>query len=67
MAAYYVDASGFNQGAVAIVGEGATSGNPPTTAQLGIVNALAGTDVFHLASFQSPLQLTSYVSKVVTQ
>ncbi len=67
MATYYVDVSGFPQAAAAIIGEGPTTGGVPTTARLGIVNALAPTAVYHMTQFQSPLQLTSYASKVVSQ
>ena len=67
MATYYVDVSGFSQAAAAIIGEGPTTGGVPTTARLGIVNALAPTAVYHMTQFQSPLQLTSYASKVVSQ
>jgi hypothetical protein len=63
--AYYVDASGMNYGAAAIVAEGPASGSAPTTAQLGIVNALDIDAVFNLASFQSPLALATYTSKAV--
>jgi len=67
MATYYVDISGFPQAAAAIIGEGPTTGGVPTTARLGIVNALAPAAVYHMTQFQSPLQLTSYASKVVSQ
>jgi hypothetical protein len=67
LATYYVDASGFSAAAAAIIGEGSIGGNVPTTARLGIVNALAPAAVYHMTQFQSPLQLTSYTSKVVSQ
>jgi hypothetical protein len=67
MATYYVDVSGFSQAAAAIIGEGPTTGGVPATANLGIVNALAPTAVYHMTPFLSPLQLTSYASKVVSQ
>lgn len=66
LAVIYSDVSGFVDG-VAIIGQGPTSGTPPATATLQIVNALAPQGVLQLASFQSPLQLTSYSSKVVAQ
>ena len=62
---YYVDVSGFPQAAAAIIGQGPASGGAPTTARLGIVNALAPTAVYYLTQFQSPLQLSSYASKIV--
>jgi hypothetical protein len=64
MTTYYVDVSGFSQAAAAIIGQGPATG-APTTARLGIVNALAPTAVYYLTQFQSPLQLTSYASKIV--
>jgi hypothetical protein len=67
MATYYVDVSGFPRAAAAIIGEGPTTGGVPTTARLGIVNALAPTAVYHMTQFQSSLQLTSYASRVVSQ
>jgi len=66
LAIIYKDLSGMSDG-VAIIGQGPTSGNPPATATLQLVNALAPGAVFPLASFQSPLQLTSYSSKVVSE
>jgi Big-like domain-containing protein len=62
---YYVDVSGFPQAAAAIIGQGPATGGAPTTARLGIVNALAPTAVYYLTQFQSPLQLSSYASKIV--
>jgi len=67
MATYYVDVSGFSRAAAAITGEGPSTGGVPTTARLGIVNALAPTAVYHMTQFQSSLQLTSYASKIVSQ
>ena len=66
LAVDYTDVSGFDHG-VAIIGQGPTSGTPPTTSQLQIVSALAPRGLLPLASFQSPLQLTSYSSKVVSK
>ena len=66
LAIIYKDLSGMSDG-VAIIGQGPTSGAPPATATLQLVNALAPGAVFPLASFQSPLQLTSYSSKVVSE
>ncbi len=65
MTTYYVDVSGFSQAAAAIIGQGPAMGGAPTTARLGIVNALAPAAVYSLTQFQSPLQLTSYASKIV--
>jgi hypothetical protein len=62
---YYVDVSGFPQAAAAIIGQGPAMGGAPTTARLGIVNALAPTAVYYLTQFQSPLQLSSPASKIV--
>jgi hypothetical protein len=62
----YRDVSGFDRG-VAIIGQGPTSGSAPATATLQIVSALAPQALLPLASFQSPLQLTSYSSKVVSK
>jgi hypothetical protein len=66
LAVDYTDVSGFDRG-VAIIGQGPTSGTPPTTSTLQIVNALAPRGLLSLASFQSPLQLTSKSSKVVSK
>lgn len=66
LAAVYNDVSGFDRG-VAIIGQGPTSGTPPTTSTLQIVSALAPRGLLSLASFQSPLQLTSASSKVVSK
>ena len=62
---YYVDVSGFSQAAAAIIGQGPATGGAPATARLGIVDALAPTAVYYLTTFQSPLQLSSYASKIV--
>jgi Bacterial Ig domain len=64
-AAYDVDVSGFSEGVV-ILGQASSSGAAPTTTNLLIVNALAPENPFALMSLESPLQLTSYVSKVVS-
>jgi Tol biopolymer transport system component len=66
LAVIYSDVSGIGNG-VAIIGQGPTSGAPPATATLQIVSALAPQGVLALAQFQSPLQLTSYSSKVVSK
>jgi Tol biopolymer transport system component len=66
IAAYDVDVSGFSEGVV-ILGQASSSGAAPTTTDLQIVNALAPDHPFALMSLESPLQLTSYVSKVVSR
>jgi hypothetical protein len=66
LAVIYTDVSGFDRG-VAVIGQGPTSGNPPATAPLQIVSALAPQGLFLLAKFQSPMQLTSYSSRVVAK
>ena len=65
-AAYDVDVSGFSQGVV-ILGQASSSGAAPTATNLQIVNALAPDHPSALTSLESPLQLTSYVSKVVSR
>jgi len=65
MATYYVDLSGFAASAAAIIGEGPLAGSVPTTARLCIVNALAPGAIYYLTQLQSPLQLSSYSSKIV--
>ncbi len=52
LAAHYVDASGFDRG-VAIIGEGATTGTPPKTAKLTLVNAMTPDKLIPLADFPS--------------
>ncbi|MFL6603779.1 MAG: Ig-like domain-containing protein [Steroidobacteraceae bacterium] len=66
LAVLYSDVSGFDRG-VTVIGQGPTSGTPPTTSALQLVNALAPRGLLSLASFQSPLQLTSYSSKIVSK
>jgi hypothetical protein len=66
LATLYNDVSGFDRG-VAIIGQGPTSGTPPATSTLQLVNALAPQGLLPLAAFQSPLQLTSNSSKVVSK
>jgi hypothetical protein len=73
--AYAVDVSGFAWGVVTL--SEAPSGSAPANANLQLVNVLAansqGTQPLYLASLsstpslQSPVHLTSYVSKVVTR
>ncbi|HVW69633.1 MAG TPA: Ig-like domain-containing protein [Steroidobacteraceae bacterium] len=74
--AYAVDVSGFPQGVVTL-GETSSGGAAPATVDLQFINVLAvdtqGVKPMYLASLtstpslQSPVQLTSYVSRVVTQ
>jgi len=69
LAIIYKDLSGMNRG-VAIVAQGPTSGTPPSTATLQLFNALAPGAAFALSgtsTFQSPLQLSSNSSKVVSK
>lgn len=74
--AYAVDVSGFAQGVVTL-GEGQGGGSAPATTSLQLVNVLAANGPaahpLYLASLSStpsthsPVHLSSYVSKVVTQ
>ena len=74
--AYAVDVSGFAQGVVTL-GEGQSGGSTPTTTSLQLVDVLAtnspAAQPLYLASLSatpsmhSPVHLSSYVSKVVTQ
>ena len=74
--AYAVDVSGFPQGVVTL-SEAQSGGSAPANGNLQLINVLAansqGAQPLYLASLsptpslQSPLHLTSYVSKVVTQ
>jgi hypothetical protein len=66
MVTYYLDVSGFSLTAAAIVGQGPAGASAPGTAVLNIVNALAPTAGYAMSDFASPLQLTSYVSRVVS-
>lgn len=65
-AAQYFNITGFDRGVV-LLGEGPTTGSPAPTIHLALVNALAPTDVFYLASFDSPASLTSDIAQVVTE
>lgn len=62
----YLDVSGFPLTAAVIIGQGPANPSPPGTAILSIVNALAPTAVYPMSNFESPLQLTSDVSRVVS-
>jgi hypothetical protein len=74
--AYAVDVSGFAQGVVT-VGEGQSGGSAPATTSLQLVNVMAANSPaaqpLYLASLSStpslhsPVHLSTYVSKVVTQ
>lgn len=64
MAADYVDLSGFDRGVV-VLGEGPTTGTPPASPRLALVNALAADRLFYLADQGSPQQLTSPSMRVV--
>ncbi len=66
LANIYADVSGFDRG-VAIIGQGPTSGSPPSTVTLQLVSALGPQGLLPLAAFQSPMQLTSSASKIVSK
>jgi hypothetical protein len=73
--AYAVDVSGFSQGVVTL-SEGQSGASAPATANLQLIDVLAansqGAQPMYLASLsstpslQSPIHLSSYISKVVT-
>jgi hypothetical protein len=65
-AAAYFDVSGFDR-AVVVLGEGATTGSAPSSARLALFNAVAPDKPIYLAEFQSPLQLTTSSSQVVSR
>jgi hypothetical protein len=75
-AAYGVDVSGFAQGVI-LLAQAQAGASAPTTGNLQLINVLAvnstGIQPLYLASLSStpsltsPVRLTSYVSKVVTQ
>ena len=64
LAAQYFSVSGFDR-AVVLLGEG-SPGPKPASAQLALVNAMAGDKPLYLANFQSPLTLTSDPATIVT-
>ena len=64
LAASYFSISGVGHG-VAILGEGATTGTPPASAHLALVNAVAPDKLLYLASFDSPINLSSDSAQVV--
>jgi len=63
-AAQYFNVSGFDR-AIVLLGEGAP-GPKPASAQLALVNAMAGDKLLYLATFQSPLTLSSDTATIVT-
>jgi len=65
LAAQYFNVSGFDR-AVVLLGEAPPTGPAPTSVHLSLVNALAPTKIFYPATFQTPLQLTTDVARVVT-
>ena len=65
MGADYFDTSGFDR-AVVLIGEGPMSGTVPANVRLALFNALAGGAPLYLAGFNTPLNLTSPASRVVT-
>jgi hypothetical protein len=58
--------SGFDR-AVALLAEGSATSPTPARARIALVNALAPDKLLYLAEFQSPLQLTSSPSVVVSR
>jgi hypothetical protein len=64
LAAHYVNVSGFDRGVV-VIGEGPTTGTPPTSPRPALVNALAPDKLFYLSASGSPQQLTSPSARVV--
>ncbi len=65
MATQYINVTGFDRGVV-IIGQNPITASAPASTQLELVNALAPADLLPLASFQSPLQLTSDTAQVVS-
>jgi len=65
MAAAYFDTSGFDR-AVVLMGEGPASGPAPASVRLALVDALAGGSPLYLAAFDTPINLTTPASRVVT-
>jgi hypothetical protein len=64
LAAHFVDISGFDR-AVAVIGEGPTTGAAPASARLAAVNAMAPDKLLYLSDFPSPLQLPSGAVQIV--
>lgn len=64
LAAPYVDTSGMSH-AVAVLGEGPTTGAAPDSARLALVNALAPDTLIYLADLESPLGLATPSSQIV--
>jgi hypothetical protein len=65
LAAHYINVTGFDRG-VALIGQGPTTGTPPASARLALVNALSPDKLLFLADFSSPLQMTSDIAQVAT-
>ncbi len=65
LATNYINVTGFDRG-VALIGQGPITAPAPASTQLELVNALAPADLLPLASFQSPLQLTSDTAQIVS-
>jgi hypothetical protein len=64
MAAQYFSVSGFDR-AVVLLGEG-PPGPKPASAQFALINAMAGDKPLYLATFKSPLTLSSDPAQIVT-
>jgi hypothetical protein len=64
--ARFSEVSGFDRG-VALLAEGAPGAAAPTRARVALVNGLAPDRLLYLADFETPLQLTSPPSVVVTR
>jgi hypothetical protein len=65
LAAHFSDMTGFDR-AIVVMGEGPTTGNPPSTARLALVNAMAPDRLMYLAEFASPVQLATPAAVVVS-
>jgi hypothetical protein len=64
-AAQYVNVSGYDR-AVVLLGEGPATGTPASSVHLALVNALAPSALLYLATFQTPVQLSTDSAQVVT-
>jgi hypothetical protein len=64
-AAHYINVTGFDRGVV-LIGQGPTTGTPPASARLALVNASSPDKLLFLADFSSPLQMTSDITQVAT-
>ncbi len=64
-AARLIEVSGFDRGVV-VLAEGPPGGSSPARARLALVNGLAPDKLLHLGDFNSPLDLTSAIARVVS-